>query len=290
MELATLTQLILPLALAMMMLTLGLSLSIRDFKEALVNPKPFIFGVTLQLLLLPLIAWLHILLIGKFIELPLLVTVGLVILASCPGGATSNLIAFLLGGNAALSVSMTAFVSLVMPVILPLSLSWQLSWLGIDSQVSLPFLITFQKLLSITIVPVIVGMIIRAFFRQGVEKAQPYISRIATILFFGLVVFMAWRFQQDLLKSGWLMVLMCLSVCILAMLVTQLICKQAKLNFSYRRTLLIEVGIQNAGTGMFIAAVILKQPEWTLLPMTYGLVMNIPILLVFVKDKCLQDQ
>ncbi|WP_133405769.1 bile acid:sodium symporter family protein [Parashewanella tropica] len=285
MEFATLTQIILPLALAMMMLTLGLSLSIRDFKQALVKPKAFILGITLQLLLLPLIAWLHIIVVGKFIELPLIVTAGLVILAACPGGATSNLIAYILGGNAALSVSMTALVSLIMPLIIPFSLSWQLSWLGVDSQISLPYLITFKKLLLITIIPVIIGMLIRGVFRKTTEKAQPYNSKAATALFVGFGVFLAWRFHQDLLQSGWLMVLVCLSLALSAMFMTHLFSKQAKLNFSNRRTLLIEVGVQNAGTGIFIAVAILNQPEWTLLPLLYGLVMNLPILSLLVKDK-----
>jgi bile acid:Na+ symporter, BASS family len=103
-----LTQAVLPITLALMMLTLGLALTLNDFRRIFNEPKAVLLGVTLQLVLLPAIAWGLIALTGLFIPLSLVVVIGLIILAACPGGATSNVISHLSGGDGALSISMTA--------------------------------------------------------------------------------------------------------------------------------------------------------------------------------------
>ena len=129
---ALIGQVILPLALALMMFSMGLSLSKRDFVRVFSYPKAIVIGVLLQLLLLPAIAWGIILSANAFAPLAQVTAIGLLILAACPGGASSNIISHLSGGNGALSISMTAVVSLLIPFLLPLSLALQLSWLDGD--------------------------------------------------------------------------------------------------------------------------------------------------------------
>ena len=125
-----LTQIVLPIALALMMFSMGLTLTKGDFRRIAQFPRPVFVGVLMQMLLLPVIAWGLILFCGLWVRITDTLAMGLLILAACPGGATSNIISHLSGGDGALSISMTAIVSLLVPIIVPISLVYQLSWLA----------------------------------------------------------------------------------------------------------------------------------------------------------------
>ena len=285
-----LTQLILPIALALMMFSMGLALTFSDFRRVQAFPRPAILGILMQLLLLPVIAWAMILLLALWIEVPQVLAFGILILAACPGGATSNVISYLAGGDSALSISMTAVVSLLMPFILPISLAYQLSWLGGDPLgIQLPIVKTIMQLLLVTVAPVLLAMALRYYWPKTIIKVEPVFRRVMGFLFFLLVVLLLLVQWPQLKQLGDFILVLCialsLSLCIVAMGISYWIAKQQGFDRRTGKTLAIEVGIQNAGTGIFIAAVLLQNSEMALIPLTYGLVMNIPALILIILNR-----
>jgi BASS family bile acid:Na+ symporter len=271
-----LAQFALPISLALMMFSLGLSLTINDFRRIAISPRPVLLGVVMQLLLLPVIATGLIAVAQLFTSLSQELIVGLLILAACPGGATSNIISHLSGGDGALSISMTAIVSVMVPFILPFSLALQLSWWGESIAVELPLLKTLLQLLVITVCPVFLGMAIRRRWSKTVLSIEPRVRKLSTFIFVLLVLSLMYGQWPQFSKMGISVAVLCLSLCLCAMLVAYLLARWQGFDQRVVKTLSIEVGIQNAGTGMFIAAVVLNQPELALVPLMYGLVMNIP--------------
>ena len=271
-----LSQVILPLSLALMMFSLGLSLTVNDFRRIVISPRPALVGISMQLLLLPVIAGLLIVLVQLFMPLSHELIVGLLILAACPGGATSNIISHLSGGDGALSISMTAVVSFLVPFILPFSLALQLSWWGDNIQVELSLIKTVLQLLSITVIPVLLAMTIRWYWPSRVIILEPFVRKLSGLIFLLLILSLMYVQLPKLQVIGMSVALLCLALCVCSMLSAYLLARWQRFDRKVIKTLSIEVGIQNAGTGMFIAAVVLNQPELALVPLMYGLVMNIP--------------
>jgi BASS family bile acid:Na+ symporter len=269
-------QVVLPISLALLMFSLGLSLTVNDFRRVVTSPRPVLVGISMQLLLLPVIAGLLIIIAQWFMPLPHELIVGLLILAACPGGATSNIISHLSGGDGALSISMTAVVSLLVPFILPFSLALQLSWWGESLAVELQLLKTVMQLLLITVIPVLLAMILRWRWSSTVIKVEPSFRKVSGLLFVLLVLSMMIGQWPQLQVMGMGVAALCLALCLCSMLAAYLLARWQRFDRKVVKTLSIEVGIQNAGTGIFIAAVILNQPDLALVPLMYGLVMNIP--------------
>jgi BASS family bile acid:Na+ symporter len=283
--LEVLTQFMLPIVLACMMFAMGLSLTVNDFRRIARYPLAAMVGIALQLLLLPMIAWALIFIITLFIPLSpalsSLLFLGLVILAACPGGATSNVISYLAGGDAALSISMTAVVSLLVPFLIPISLSYQFVWLGNEAvALQLPFIKTVMQLLLVTVLPVILAMVIRHYWTQSIIKWEPFIAKLIGGIFVCLIVTLVVMQWSMLVEMGIWVALLCLSLCLVSMLSAYVISRMMGFDLSIQKTLAIEVGFQNAGTGMFIAAVLLKDPGLAIVPLIYGLVMNLPALVL----------
>lgn len=284
-----LTQLLLPIVLGLMMLAMGLSLTLKDFQRIVQYPKAALLGIAMQLLLLPLIAWFLILIIKQLIPLSSalsqLLFFGLLILAACPGGATSNVISYLAGGDAALSISMTALVSILAPFVIPVSLAYQFSWLGMGDDVialHLPFAKTVMQLLLVTVFPVILGMSIRHYWTNAIVRLEPMVGKITGFIFVCLILALIVVQWPKLQEMGISVALLCLSLCVITMLLAYALSRSFGFNSKVQKTLAIEVGFQNAGTGMFIAAVLLNRPSLALVPLMYGLVMNLPAFILIV--------
>ena len=153
-----LKQLALPLALFTVLFGMGLSLVPADFRRVLLSPKAKIVGLTCQLVLLPLVAFA----LALVFRLPGELAVGLMVLAACPGGATSNVITHLAKGDTALSVTLTAISSMVCVFTIPWIVAFSMDWfLGSGAAVQLPFWKTLGQLTIVTIVPIICGMAVR---------------------------------------------------------------------------------------------------------------------------------
>ena len=163
---------ILGISLAIIMLGMGLSLVADDFKRIFLQPKAIIIGLVNQLILLPIIAFILVLLIPLQPE----IAVGVMILAACPGGPTSNLISHLAKADTALSVTLTAFSSFITILTIPFIINFSLEqFLNESNMIQLNILDTFQKILIIIIIPVTIGMIIRKHKESfALKMEKPY--------------------------------------------------------------------------------------------------------------------
>ncbi|PIE43965.1 MAG: Na(+)-dependent transporter [Gammaproteobacteria bacterium] len=272
-----LNTILLPMALASMMLALGLSLQPGNFAKVFNSPRAIAMGLLLQLIGLPLMAWLIIALTSPSLEL----AAALILIALAPGGATSNAITYLSRGDTALSISLTAITSLVTPFTLPVLLSLQYQWLGIDSEeLRLPILPTMAKLVVVTLIPVVTGMALRHRFPSLIQSIQQPIQKVVGLLFIALIVALSWVNHQrlpEILSSTSLSVL---SLSVLAMLVANQLSRAARLSPEQEITLTIETGIQNAGTAIMIAASLMGQPALAMIALYYGIAMNLPALMI----------
>ena len=157
------------IVLASIMLGVGLSLTLSSFKNIFVHPKPLLIGLSSQLIILPLIAFI----ISYFSNLSIPLKVGLIILSTCPGGTTSGFLTYLFKGNVALSITFTSINSVLtlfsIPFIVNLSL---LFYFGHSTEISLSYLETIIHIFSVTIIPAIIGVLIRNYFPNFADKAQ----------------------------------------------------------------------------------------------------------------------
>lgn len=265
----------LPLCLASMMLIVGTSLEGRSFNPILTKPKAMLIGLLAQLFLLPLLAWA---LIGIF-QLSGGLAIGLLLVAAAPGGATSNLFSYIAKADVALSVALTAIMSLLAPLWMPWAVQIQLGWLGTNSNLQLPLLQSAMQLILVTALPLLLGMGLRRLAHSWVIAHETWLKRTAStilLLMITMLVITNWqRLAQNLNLDSAVLVVLLAS---LALLVGYWLARLCALDSQVARTLSFETGVQNAGVAMLIAFTQLKLPEAGLVALLYGLLMNIPTL------------
>lgn len=266
-----LTAVFLPLALAFIMLGMGLSLSTKDFKNILIYPKAFSLGLLNQLILLPLVAFALV----KFFGLTAAFAVGFMILAACPGGATSNLITHLSRGDVALSISLTAVSSFVTIVTIPLIVNFSIAYFGEEGSVSLPVFQTIIQIMGVTVIPVSIGMILKKRFPTLSVKADKPV-RIASAILFALVLLAAILKERAsiiefFILAGPVSLLLNLFTLTMGFFLGAVFLLPKR----QRMTVAIESGIQNGTLGIMIAATLLKNSEMTIPIAIYSLIMFI---------------
>ena len=181
-----LLKIFLPLSLSIIMLGMGLSLSIADFARVFKQPKATLIGLTNQILIFPALAFL----LAIAFDLSTPMAVGLVIIASCPGGPTSNIITQVCKGNLALSVTLTAIVSVTSIFTLSFITSYALSFFSTqtDASIQLPVLDTIVQIMLITVIPVSIGMIIRNYKYELTLKMIKPMKIVSTSIFILLFI------------------------------------------------------------------------------------------------------
>lgn len=282
MQESILTAVFLPLALAFIMLGMGLSLSLKDFKNIVLFPKAGILGLVNQLILLPLFGFALVKLFGLTGAL----AVGVMILAACPGGATSNLITHLSRGDIALSISLTAVTSFVTIVSIPLIVNFAIVHFGEEGSVTLPVGQTIIQIMGVTLIPVSIGMILKKRFPRLSQKADRPV-RIASAVFFALIIFAAILKEREsivafFILSGPVM----LSLNLLTLVVGYFLATAFVLPKRQRLTISIESGIQNGTLGILIAATLLKNSEMAIPIAIYSLIMFMTAtLVIFLANK-----
>lgn len=282
------SQVMLPVVLAIVMLGMGLSLQVKDFKAIVNKPKVVLLGFILQLFLLPLLALIIIAIFGLSNE----AAAGLFLLALCPGGATSNLFSFLAKGNVALSVCLTGVVSMLSPLILPLAFVAFVHYSGnIDSQnFSLPILEAMKKLALVTLLPTFIGMSIRYKANEWSTSVLPLIKKISAIAMLLVISILIVTNLSIIPMMFSLQGVAVITLCSVSLLSAYFIAGKFKVNETDRKTIALEVGVQNAGTAMMVALSIMHQPVLAIIPLMYGLLMNLPafafVWWVLNKDKC----
>jgi BASS family bile acid:Na+ symporter len=270
MQSSVLTELFLPFSLAVIMFGMGLSLRIEDFKRILIYPKAVGIGLLNQLVFLPIIAFG----IANLFELPAELAVGLMILAVCPGGATSNLITHLAKGDAALSITLTAFSSVITVFTIPFLVNYSIGYFipGEEAQ-QLVVGDTLVKVLAITIIPVALGMLVFAKGPKLASKLDLPFRRISAIFFVIIVVAAVLKEKENLvhyfLEAGPAALALNVSTLLLSFGTARLF----KLPFRQGLTIAIESGIQNGTLGITIAATLLMNSVMTIPSAIYSLIM-----------------
>ncbi len=261
---------ILAASLFIIMLGMGLSLVVDDFKRVIIYPKAVIVGLVNQLVLLPLIGFG----IATVFAVQPEIAIGLMILAACPGGPTSNLIAHLAKGNTALSVTLTAFSSLITIITIPFIVNFALEhFLDKGEIIQLDIVETITQILAIIVIPIIIGMLVRKYKENfALKMAKPV--RIASGIVLALVIVgimvkekdnMAAYFQQAGLAT--------LALNVVTMFVGYYTAKMFNLNDKAAMSISIESGIQNGTLAISVAVVLLGNAEFAIAPAVYSLLM-----------------
>jgi BASS family bile acid:Na+ symporter len=259
----------LPVTLAIITMGMGLSLTEKDFRNIFLQPKAVIIGLCCQMILLPVIAWL----IARSANIDPAYKVGLMIIAACPGGATSNLITYLLRGNVALSISMTALNSILTMITIPLVVHFSLEAFHEDAAFQLPVGMTILKVFLITVLPTFVGTRIRknyADFSIKLERPLRVVLPLLILLIYAGVIIIDQRTGPDN-RSDFIKIFQyTLMLNILAMISGFLIARVLRLRVINQFTISIEVGLQNSALAIVVAATLLESNEMALVPMVYG--------------------
>ncbi|MFN4122294.1 MAG: bile acid:sodium symporter family protein [Flavobacteriales bacterium] len=269
MEESILTKVFLPFALAFIMAGMGLSLQINDFKKIISFPKAFFVGVVCQMILLPIVGYLLI----SIFHIQGALAVGVMIIAACPGGATSNLISHLAKGDTALSISLTAITSLVTVITIPLIVNYSITHFGEEGSVTLPLGRTIAQIFAITVIPVALGMYIKKKKPKISEKADQPV-KFFSAFFLALVIAAAIiKERENLVELMQLTGPIMLTLNVGMMLIGFAIGKIFMLPAKQSITVAIESGIQNGTLGIFIAATLLQNSNAAIPSAIYSLLM-----------------
>lgn len=268
-----LIQVVLPLSLAFIMFSLGLGLTIEDFTRVAKAPKAFFAGATAQIFLLPAVAFGLL----QLFPLPPELATGVMILSFCPGGVTSNILTKFAGGALALSISMTAVVSLLSVVTVPLLVTWSSTHFMGTAAPDISVGKLAISMFAITAVPVAIGLFVRRAAPEKAIKAEPWVARIAAGLFALIVV--------GALASNWKLfvdnigtlgpVLVAVNIILLALGHT--IAAGIGLERDQRVAIAIETGVQNGTLGITVGSLIMESanglPPLSLPSGVYGITM-----------------
>lgn len=270
MEKSILTTLFLPASLFIIMLGLGLALQMADFKRVITYPKAVLIGITNQMLLLPLVGYGIAVLLNLSPEL----AVGLMILAACPGGVTSNLFSHLANGDTALSVTLTAISSVVSIITIPLIINFGLvQFMNQGQEIHLPVLKTIVQIMGITIVPILLGMLLRSKKPNFALSMQKPVKVASAVILFVIVLLVVWK-ERENLPSYFAQVGIAISMLnIITMFIGFYTSKLGKLNLPQSITIALESGLQNGTLGIVIALSILHNAQMSIPSAIYGLFM-----------------
>lgn len=268
----TLTQVALPIAIILIMTGVGLSLTPADFKRVLKQPKAFFVGAICQMLILPAIAIAVIALTGLEGEL----AIGLFILSLCPGGATSNLYSYLAKADVGLSVSLTAVIGFITPFTIPLLAVWAINFYGSESnQFELPIMTTWIKLMIVTVIPVLVGMGIRAKWTDFAKRSERYVSWFSVAVLVFVVISICVNLGEKLIDfaiaTGPAVIVLNLTTMALGYFAGRFLLHQE----DQSRTITLEVGLQNGTLALLITSAILESGAMSMAPSIYSLFMFI---------------
>lgn len=267
-----LTEIFLPVALGIIMLGMGLALTPADFKRVALFPRATFVGLFCQLILLPLVAFGML----QVLSLPPELAVGVMLLAFCPGGATSNLLSNLARADVALSITLTAISSMVTVFTIPYFVNLSMEYfIGEGKYVELPVLKTMLQIVVITILPVSIGMLIRWKYPQGATKAERPV-KIASAVFITLVILGAIFKEKDNL-AGYFVQVGVITLLINVVILTggYLVGKLSRLSHPQRAAVSIESGIQNGTLAIAIAtsSLLLNNSQMSIPAAVYSLIM-----------------
>lgn len=267
--------------LTLLMFELGLTLQIEDFKLFRKRPRPIIAGLLGQIIFLPVLAFI----LGSVFQLDPLFFVGIMLIACSPGGSSSNIFSMLVKGDVALSVSLTACSSIITLFTIPLIMEFTTRFIGnnLNIDVHLPVGSLIAQNLLLMLLPIATGILIKKRYPKAAEKIHAALSRIA----FPALILLATAFfiqHHATITSKFGELGLCISILILLAMGGGVILSQCMhLNRKEQRTLIIEIGMQNAAQAIAVASspFVFNNDIIAIPAIIYALMMNL-ILLVYV--------
>ena len=272
-----------PLGLAIIMLGLGMSLTIKDFTRVVKFPKNFLVGLICQMLVLPIIAFALI----KLLNTPLELALGVMIIAAAPGGVTSNVLTKFADGDVALSITLTAIISLVSIISVPFIIFLSIDLLNINYVAREISMIGISlKMFFVVTIPVLLGMIIRYFAENIILKNVLLIQRISIALFvfiFILIYIEEWdNIVSFLTRAG----LIALTLNIVMMIVGFYVAKIFASGVAQQKCISLECGLQNGTLAVFVSTQLFDKIIYIVPTAAYALIMMLTsIIFVFIIRK-----
>ena len=258
-----------PVCLAIIMFGLGLGLTVADFTRLLKIPRDFIVGFFGQVILLPIVAFILI----QIISLPPELALGTMIIAAAPGGVMSNILTKFANGDVALSISLTAVVSLISVITVPLIIYNSADFLGIEITKKISMLNIALKMFVAVTIPVIFGMIVRALMADYIVSKTLLVQRLSLILF--LVIFTAiwieeWnRIVSFLARAGLIALILNLTMIFLG----YYLAKYLASGVEQRKCISLECGLQNGTLAVFVGTQLFDNVVFMVPTAAYALIM-----------------
>ena len=258
-----------PVCLAIIMFGLGLGLTVADFTRLLKIPSDFIVGFFGQVILLPIVAFILI----QIISLPPELALGTMIIAAAPGGVMSNVLTKFANGDVALSISLTAVVSLISVITVPLIIYNSADFLGIEITKKISMLIIALKMFVAVTIPVMFGMIVRALMNDYIVSKTLLVQRLSLILF--LVIFTAiwveeWnRIVSFLARAGLIALILNLTMIFLG----YYLAKYLTSGVEQRKCISLECGLQNGTLAVFVGTQLFDNVVFMVPTAAYALIM-----------------
>ena len=245
------TQVFLPLSLAFIMFSVGLELTFNDFKRVVVQPRDFFVGAVSQIVLLPLVAFTLL----SLLPIDPVLAVGVMIIASCPGGVTSNLMTYLARGDTALSVSLTAVISVLAVVTLPIIVSFSIThFMGTTSELELPIGKTIAGIFLITTVPAAIGMMIKYFASTFANKFERTARIISSALFVVIVLGAIASERENIVDYFIQAGALTLTLNVIMMIIAALLARVAGMAAKQRIAISVGSGLLNVALSRFVGS------------------------------------
>lgn len=258
------------IALMIVMIGMGLSLTTQDFKRIVLYPKAIFLGMINQLVFLPLVAYVLI----SFLDIRPALAIGLMILAACPGGPTSNLITHLCKGDTALSVSLTAVSSILTLFTIPIILEWSVQYYSAqDTVIEINRLDIFKDLLLVSIVPIAVGMLIKHYKPNFAEKMDKPVKIASALILLVLIVGLTVKERTNIIPYFSEVGISALALNLISLILGFTTARFMGLNKQQSISISIESGIQNGTLAIGIAIGILHNSDYAIPAAVYSLTM-----------------
>ena len=258
-----------PICLAIIMFGLGLGLTAQDFLRVVKNAKDFFLGFLSQVILLPIVAIILI----SLISLPIEIAMGVMVIAAAPGGVTSNILTKFADGDVALSVTLTAVVSLLSVITVPLIVFNSANYLGIEIFKEISMINIALKMFFVVTVPVLLGMIVRSLMTDFIISKTLLIQRLSVILF--LIVFISiWIEEWDriisfITRAGLITFILNLTMIFLGYYIAKIFAS----GISQRKCISLECGLQNGTLAVFVATQLFDDIVYMVPTAAYALIM-----------------
>jgi len=284
----TISNVILAFSLMVIMFGMGLSLTPKDFVQIFVRPKAILIGLFCQIIILPLVGFLLI----KVFTLSPEIAIGIIIISACPGGATSNLITHLANGDTALSVSLTAISSMITLISIPFIINFGLQEiLGQGTEIQLDIFKTILQVFIIVILPIGLGMLLRARKPKFTLKLEKHAKKASAIFFILVLLAITIKERALLVEHIQEAGLVSLTLNFVTMFIGYFLGYIFKLSLKQRISISIESGIQNGTLGISIATILLNNTAYAIAPAIYGILMFVGAgIFIFWSNKQLAKQ